>query len=193
MVLFQVNVQDKQHEISALKPRLSPAFIKGRIFPLDAMPTQTDLCAKVDRLGGWYVLLAKDHQPTLATDLADFFASPPPDWQWTQAETWDKAHGRLEHRHILCSPEVNDWFARRWAGIAQVFRLQRTTPCSKWAQCASKRSMASAIFRCPRPLPSACLCSAEGIEASRIASIGGAMRPLGKIAVKAGPVRLLGC
>lgn len=127
VVLFQVNVQDKQNEISALKPRLTPAFIKGRIFTLDAMHTQTQLCAKVDRLGGWYVLLAKDNQPTLVTDLADFFASPPPDWQWTQAETWDKAHGRLEHRHILCSPELNDWFARRWAGIAQVFRLQRTT------------------------------------------------------------------
>ncbi len=127
VVLFQVNVPDKQHESSALKPLLTPAFITGRIFPLDAMPTQTELCAKVDRLGGWYVLLAKDNQPTLATDLVDFFGSPPPDGQWTQAQSWDKAHGRLEHRHIICSPDLNDWFASRWAGIGQVFRLQRST------------------------------------------------------------------
>lgn len=44
-----------------------------------------------------------------------------------QAETWDKGHGRLEHRHIICSPDLNDWFARQWEGIEQVFRLQRTT------------------------------------------------------------------
>lgn len=127
VVLFQVNVQEKQNEISALKPLLTPAFIKGRVFTLDAMHTQTDLCAKIDRFGGFYVLIAKDNQPTLTTDLADFFASPPFEWQKAEAETWDKAHGRLEQREILCSPELNEWFASRWSGVAQVFRLQRTT------------------------------------------------------------------
>jgi predicted transposase YbfD/YdcC len=127
VVLFQVNVGEKQNEISALKPLLTPSFIKGRIFTLDAMHTQTEMCAKIDRWGGYYSLIAKDNQPTLAVDLADFFADPPPDWRSSQAETWNKAHGRLEHRHILCSPELNEWFADRWAGVAQVFRLQRTT------------------------------------------------------------------
>jgi predicted transposase YbfD/YdcC len=127
VVLFQVNVQEKQNEISALKPLLTPSFIKGRIFTLDAMHTQTELCAKIDRLEGFYVLVAKDNQPTLAADLADFFTDPPSDWHWEQAETWDKAHGRLEHRRIICSPELNEWLASRWAGVAQVFRLERTT------------------------------------------------------------------
>ena len=40
VVLFQVNVEEKQNEISALKPLLTPAFITGRIFTLDAMPCQ---------------------------------------------------------------------------------------------------------------------------------------------------------
>ena len=127
VVLFQVNVQEKQNEISALKPLLTPSFIKGRIFTLDAMHTQTELCAKVDRGEGYYLLVAKDNQPTLATDLADFFAAPPSDWCWQEAETWDKAHSRLEHRHIICSPQLNEWFAQRWTGIAQVFCLKRTT------------------------------------------------------------------
>lgn len=126
-VLFQVNVQDKQNEISALKPLLTPSFLKGRIFTLDAMHTQRELCTKVDREGGAYLLVAKDNQPTLATDLVDFFQSPPPDWICKQAETWDKGHGRLEHRHILCSPDLNAWFARDWTGVAQVFCLKRTT------------------------------------------------------------------
>ncbi len=127
VVLFQVNVGEKHNEISALKPLLTPSFITGRIFTLDAMHTQTELCAKIDRFEGFYVLVAKDNQPTLAADLADFFDSPPCHWRYEQAETWDKAHGRLEHRQIICSPELNEWFASRWTGVAQVFRLQRTT------------------------------------------------------------------
>ena len=43
-----------------------------------------------------------------------------------QAETWDKAHGRLEHRQLTCSPDLNDWFSKQWEGIEQVFRLERT-------------------------------------------------------------------
>lgn len=134
IVLFQVNVQQKQNEISALKPLLTPAFISGRIFTLDAMHTHTDLCAHIHRWGGWYLLVAKDNQPTLASDLADFFADPPWGWQSAGAQTWEKAHGRLEHRQITCSPELNAWLSRRWAGIAQVFRLQRTTTLLKTGQ-----------------------------------------------------------
>jgi hypothetical protein len=127
VVLFQVNVQDKENEISALKPLLTPSFIKGRIFSLDAMHTQTELCAKVHRFGGYYLLVAKDNQPTLAQDVCDFFTDPPPDWRWQEAESWDKGHGRLEHRRLICSPELNEWLADRWVGVAQVFRMQRTT------------------------------------------------------------------
>lgn len=127
IVLFQINVAEKQNEISALKPRLTPAFVKGRLFTLDALHTQTELCATIDRFGGFYVLVAKDNQPTLATDLADFFSAPPPDWCWQEAEAWEKAHGRLEYRRLIASPELNEWFANRWSGVAQVFRLERTT------------------------------------------------------------------
>ena len=127
VVLFQVNGGKKQNEISALKPLLTPSFIKGRIFTLDAMHTQTEMCAKIERFGGFYILIAKDNQPTLLQGLADFFADPPADWCWEQEETWDKAHGRLEQRRITCSCELNEWLAARWSGVAQVFRLERTT------------------------------------------------------------------
>ncbi len=126
-ILFQVNVSEKQNEISALKPLLTPTLLKGRIFTLDAMHTQTQMCTNIERFGGNYVLIAKENQPTLADDLAAFFDAPPSDWQSQQAETWGKGHGRLEHRHIICSTDLNEWFAKRWSGVAQVFRLERTT------------------------------------------------------------------
>jgi predicted transposase YbfD/YdcC len=118
IVLWHCNVQEKENEISALKPRLSPQLIKGHIFTLDAMHTQRLLCAQIHRFEGEYLLLAKDNQPTLHEDIAALFEDRTPDRRrWKQAETWDKGHGRLEHRHITCSPDLNDWFAKDWQGI----------------------------------------------------------------------------
>src|SRR6266571_2942443 len=126
-VLWQCNVGEKQNEISALKPLITPSLVKGRIITLDAMHTQREFCAQVQRFGGAYVLIAKDNQPTLVEDIADLFADRTPDRRrWLQAETWDKGHGRLEHRQITCSPDLNDWFTKDWQGIEQVFRLERT-------------------------------------------------------------------
>lgn len=127
IVLWHCNVEEKENEISALKPLLIPSLVKGRIFTLDAMHTQRALCAQIHRLAGEYVLLAKDNQPTLHEDIADLFEDRTPDRRrWQQAETWDKGHGRLEHRQITCSPDLNDWFSKQWEGIEQVFRLERT-------------------------------------------------------------------
>ena len=87
-ILWQCNVGEKQNEISALKPRLSPALVKGRIVTLDAMHTQRELCTKVHRWGGAYLLIAKENQPTLTADIADLFEDRSPDRRcWQQAET----------------------------------------------------------------------------------------------------------
>ena len=126
-VLWHCNVQEKENEISALKPLLAAETITGRILSLDALHTQREFCRQVQRLDGDYVLIAKENQPTLREDIADLFEDPTPDRRrWQEAETWDKGHGRLEHRQIVCSPDLNDWFAKDWQGIEQVFRLERT-------------------------------------------------------------------
>ena len=125
-VLWHCNVGEKENEISALKPLLTPSLVKGRIFTLDAMHTQREACARMVWGGGDYVLFAKDNQPTLAEDIADLFADPTPDRRrWQQAETWDKGHGRLEWRHLTASPDLNEWFGKQWQGIEQVFRIER--------------------------------------------------------------------
>jgi hypothetical protein len=126
-VLWHCNVLDKQNEISALKPLLTPSRVKGRIFSLDAMHTQRYFCVHVHRGEGDYVLIAKDKQPTLRTDSADLFEDRTPDRRrWQYAQTWDKGHGRLEQRQMTASPDLHDWFHKDWEGIEQVFRLERT-------------------------------------------------------------------
>ena len=52
MVLWHCNIEEKENEFSALKPLLTAAWVTGRIFKLDAMHTQWDLCAQVHRLPG---------------------------------------------------------------------------------------------------------------------------------------------
>lgn len=45
IVLWHCNVGEKENEISALRPLLTPQLVKGRIFTLDALHTQRALCA----------------------------------------------------------------------------------------------------------------------------------------------------
>jgi hypothetical protein len=89
IVLWQCKVQEKEKEISALKPLLTAHLITGRIFTLDAMPPQRALWARIHRCGGDSLLLAKDNPPTLHEESADLFEDRPPDRRrWKQAETW---------------------------------------------------------------------------------------------------------
>ena len=115
-VLWHRNVGEKHNEISALKPLLTASLLTGRIVTVDAMHTQRELCAQVQRLAGKYVLIATDNQPTLAEDSADLFEDASPDRRrWRQAESRDKGHGRLEHRLITCSPDRNRLVCQRVA------------------------------------------------------------------------------
>ena len=126
-VLWHCNVQEKHTEISELKPFLTTEWVKGRILSLDALHTQRELCRQVPQLEGDSVLIAKDNQPTLREDIADYFEDPRPDRRrWQYAEMWNKGHGRLEHRQIVCSPDLNEWFAKDWQGIERVVRIERT-------------------------------------------------------------------
>lgn len=89
-VLWQCHVGEKQNEISALKPLLTPELLKWRSVTVDATQAQRELCRNVHHWGGASVLIAKDNQPTLTEDFAELFEERTPDRRhWQQAETWD--------------------------------------------------------------------------------------------------------
>ncbi len=157
-VLWYCNVQEKHNEISELKPFLTTEWVKGRILSLDALHIQRELCRQVHRLEGDYVLIAKDNQPTLREDIADYFEDPHPDRRrWQEAETWDKGHGRLEHRQIVCSPDLNEWFAKDWQGIEQVFRIEQTVRLLKSGEVRHEVVYGrETVCRCIKPLRQEC-------------------------------------
>ena len=126
VVLAQHQVGEKQNEISAVKSWLQAVHVQDRIVSADAMHTQRFFCALLQRLRSHYLLIAKKNQPQLYEDLQLFFEDPEADRSdWQSTQSWNKGHGRLEHRHITTSTQLNSFFERDWQGIEQAFRLER--------------------------------------------------------------------
>src|SRR5215472_9919555 len=126
VVLKEQIVGEKENEVSRVEEFLTRQWMKGRIISADAMHTQQAFCLGVTLAGGDNVLFAKGNQPSLREDLHLFFREPPVDCRdWRTAHTCDNGHGRLELRELVASTELNEWLARSWHGVAQVFRLRR--------------------------------------------------------------------
>jgi predicted transposase YbfD/YdcC len=99
--------------------------LKGRIFTMDALLTQRALAQTIVEGGGDYVMLAKGNQPNLEADVALVFSDPPEDDHQLQAESVDRAHGRIERRRLIVSAALADY--SDWPGLKQVFRIDRET------------------------------------------------------------------
>jgi hypothetical protein len=72
-VLAQMRVDAKTNEHKAALQLLGILPLRGRVVLGDALFCQRDLCQKVIDNGGDYVLMVKDNQPGLATDIAGGF------------------------------------------------------------------------------------------------------------------------
>lgn len=73
------------------------------------------------------MVTVKDNQPTVRQDLEDFFREKELDGgEWESHKQVQKGHGRLEVREIWTSTQMNEWFAKEWAGIAQIFMIRRS-------------------------------------------------------------------
>ena len=126
IVLKQHMVAEKEGELTRVKDFLTPVLLHGRIISADALYAQTSFCHEVIAAGGDYLLCVKRNQPTLSEDLALFLREPPLDCRyWRTTSTTNKGHGRVEHRLITVSTELNDFLARDWYGVGQVFCIRR--------------------------------------------------------------------
>lgn len=126
IVLKQRMVGEKAGELTYMKEFLTPILLKGRLISADALYTQKSFCQEVIAAGGDYLLVVKRNQPSLYEDLSLFFAQPPADCRdWRTASQTDKGHGRLTTRLLQASTELNDFLARDWLEVGQVFCLRR--------------------------------------------------------------------
>jgi predicted transposase YbfD/YdcC len=126
VVLKEHMVAEKEGELTQMEVFLTPLLLQGRIISSDALYTQKRFCQNVIASRGDYLLFAKGNQPTLLQDLCLFFGEPPLDClDWRTDSTIEKGHGRLTSRMIQVSTELNDFLARDWYGVGQVFCLRR--------------------------------------------------------------------
>ena len=127
--LLQVRVEDKTNEIPVAQALLPLIVEPGRIYTADALHTQVKWMQVVHECQAFTVLTVKDNQPTLWQDLHTYFADPQA--CFTQAETWDRRRGRVEHRSIRVSSEMNAYLHAAWPHLCQVAQLTRVVTSKK--------------------------------------------------------------
>jgi predicted transposase YbfD/YdcC len=129
-VLFQVEVDGKENEITAAPRVLKCLDLRGKIVTGDAMFAQRELSLQIIEARGDYLWAVKDNQSRLRQDIELLFQPEKTVKGFSQgtkdfriAETTEKKHGRLEHRTLTVSTELQGYLD--WPGAAQVFKLER--------------------------------------------------------------------
>jgi predicted transposase YbfD/YdcC len=124
----QQTVAGKGQERQAAMSLIEPLAFAGSVVSADALHTQPKWAQAVLDRGGDYLLIAKGNQSELRAAIALLFSQPlrPQLFPEGEAHTVDKAHGRLEVRHLRVSNELGEYLAPRWPQVAQVFQIERT-------------------------------------------------------------------
>jgi len=125
ITLFQRGVDCKTNEIPVMLEVLELITIKGRFITVDALLTQRRIALQITIAGGYCMMAAKANQPQLPEDIQTCFERVDRQSLENAAETMDAAHGRIEHRQLVCSDELNDYLD--WPGLQRVFELKRET------------------------------------------------------------------
>ncbi|MGI8586589.1 MAG: ISAs1 family transposase [Chloroflexia bacterium] len=135
IVLAQIALDNQggQGELAAAPQLLGSISWKGRVLTGDALYCQAHLCRQLVAEGGDYLLVVKRNQPDLQEELATLFEAPEMQsakaaallkFDYREASTINKGHGRIEQRRAVASSELVDY--SRWPGLAQVVQIERT-------------------------------------------------------------------
>jgi predicted transposase YbfD/YdcC len=124
--LAQVAVDDKTNEIGAVQAVLRGLVLEGRVLTMDALLTRRAVAQTIVGSGGDYVMVAKENHPGLVQGITGLLATPahvPGATPLRQAQTVDRAHGRIEQRAVTVRALLPD--DCDWPGARQVFRVER--------------------------------------------------------------------
>lgn len=128
--MAQLEVGNKENEITKAPEVVKLAKIAGKVVTADALHTQKRLAQTILDQPGDYVFPVKENQPHLYKNIQSLFAPeyPKPGFGKIQtdfltAQKVNKGHGRIEIRTITTSEMLNAYAA--WPGLAQVYRLER--------------------------------------------------------------------
>lgn len=130
VMLFQMEVGDRQGELTIAPKLLKMLDLQGKIVTGDALFTQRNLSIQIVKAGGDYVWKVKDNQPKLQADIHRLFmpeqkpipgtSTPKSDFR-SVTQTRSK-HGRIETRTLTTSSLLKDF--SNWPHLEQVFKLE---------------------------------------------------------------------
>src|SRR5437667_392286 len=128
----EIEEKKQKSELAVASRLIQHIDWQGKVLTGDALYCQRCLCSALRLAGGDYLFLVKGNQPQLLEDLRLLFAPPSPAKRAgegvlrlpeQQAQTTEKAHGRLDIRSIRVSSELKGY--SDWPGLEQVFEIRR--------------------------------------------------------------------
>lgn len=114
----------KESEMTCVRMLLKDKDLASKRLTFDALHTQHETLEMVENAQGVYVTQVKANQVTLLEDLQDHSRLTTPTAQY---ETWDKGHGRVEHRKATFYSLEAACFEKKWAasGLATLIVMER--------------------------------------------------------------------
>jgi predicted transposase YbfD/YdcC len=111
LTLAQLSVPEKTNEITAIPDLLDQLAeakqLDGALVTIDAMGCQVEIADKIVAHGADYLLALKGNQPTLESEVENYFRAAPAA-ELVAKTTIEKGHGRIETRTYSVSRTV-DW------------------------------------------------------------------------------------
>lgn len=131
LVLGQISTEEKSNEITAVPELIKLLDVEGCTITADAMSCQKEITAIITQGKADYVLGLKENQPSLYTDVKEFWADAqahPNQYTSIQTvKTSDKGHGRIEQRKYYLSTEIQ-WIEHRnkWCNLNGIGMVEST-------------------------------------------------------------------
>jgi len=128
--LRQMAVGEKTNEIPAVPELLKLMELNGATVTLDAMHCQVDTAQAIINAGADYILIVKQNQESLHTNLVDRFIEYGEDDYQVQGlkrhKTVEKSHGRKERReYYFIDAPSDDPVLARWPDIRSIGMVYR--------------------------------------------------------------------
>ena len=125
--LWEVLVDEKSNEITAIPELLKALNIKGHIVTIDAMGCQTEIVKLIRQMRGDYLISLKGNQGTLHDDIKRYFDDPQLLKGCAYHRVLDKAHSAAEKREYWQTTDIS-WLPQKklWAGLTSIVMTKNT-------------------------------------------------------------------
>ena len=128
LCLGQLRTNEKSNEITTIPELLDMLDISGCVVTIDAMGCQKEIAKKICSKKGDYILAVKENQPTLLSDIRQYFRwldeEHPPDIPYDRCKaSLEKGHGRIERRSVeVC--KIENWpdMSKAWKNVGSIVR-----------------------------------------------------------------------